>query len=966
MKKILVVVLSVFATVCGANAQKLVSTKLNNGMTVYVYEDPAQHDVFGEVVVRTGSYNDPEQYTGLAHYLEHVMFKGTQRIGALDWTAEKPIYEQIIAKYDEMAETSDPAAKEAIAKEINRLTIEEGKISISQEYSNLIESIGGNNLNAGTSFDQTVYYNTFPAPQMAKWMAVASERFINPVFRAFQSELETVYEEYNMYSDDPDNQVQQFMLGKAFEGTPYARDVIGLGEHLKNPRLSQLIKYYEDWYVPENMALVVVGNIDAQTVLRTAASTFGRLKPKAVPERKQYPEFAVKGRTAYSTRIANYPSLFMIFNGVKSGDPDEYALEICSELLNNTASTGLLDKLTIEGDVMGAGAGMLSLVNQGRFLIQAIPYYDKNQQIYDSGKKVEKLMKNAISALKNGDFSQSTLDAIKVAICRDYDLSFESNSGKVNVLASSFIEGRDLNEAMAYKDRICAVTVDDIKRVAAKYLNDNYIVIDNEIGRPSSKNTKIKKPGYDPIDPPVGKSSAYATWFKGRQAPTAELSFVDFASVKQKQVNSYSRLYYSQIPENDVFTLVLKYGANSKLFPKLSEAADLMNSAGVRGQYESNELKETFAELGATYNIGSNDEYLYVTLRGYESNLQAACILLTRLILMPSLDEKQMDNVIGSLYTDRVTRKKNINIIADALDSYVKYGKESSYKTELTDKEIVELDINSLTGEVLKASKYAAEIYYSGRLPFETVYDILSKNLPLVEGENPSSSPRIVPMETYDENKVFFVSNTDAKQAQINFYVPIGDYDKSQELKRMAFNQYFSGGFNGLVMQEIREKNSMAYTAYGSATSRGLPGSKTYLTGYIGTQNDKALGAVELFYELLENMPQHPETIDNIKNSIKESLQTQKPSPRNLGQSVSAWEKMGYTEDPAKELAAQVDSLTFDDIVDFYNTYIKGKPVAISIVADPRDVNSKDFAKFGKVVKLSDKDLFNDKDVMFQ
>ena len=966
MKKFCIVVLALFAAVWSADAQKLVTTRLNNGMTVYVYEDPSQHDVFGEVVVRTGSYNDPAQYTGLAHYLEHVMFKGTQRIGALDWEAEKPIYEQIIAKYDEMAEAQDPETKEAIAREINKLTIEEGRISISQEYSNLIESIGGNGLNAGTSYDQTVYYNTFPAPQMAKWMAVASERFINPVFRAFQSELETVYEEFNMYSDYPENQVQQYMLGKAFEGTPYARDVIGLGEHLKNPRLSQLIKYYEDWYVPENMALIVVGNIDAQTAVRTAASTFGRLKPKAVPERIQYPDFAVKGRASYSTKMADYPSLYMVFNGVKSGDPDEYALEICSQLLSNSSDTGLLDKLTIDGDVMGAGAGVLSFVNQGRFLIQAIPYYDKNQQVYDSGKKVEKLMNNAISTLKKGEIDQNVLNAIKVAVCRDYDLSFESNSGKVNVLASCFIEGRDVNEAMAYKDKIWEVTIDDVKRVAQKYLNGNYIVIDNEIGRPISKNNKIKKPGYDPIDPPVGKQSSYASWFKAKQAPAAELSFVDFSSVVQKQVNSYSRLYYSQIPDNDVFTLTLMYGANSKLFPKLSEGASLMNSAGVRGLYESDELKEVFAELGATYSIGSNDEYLYVTLRGYENNLKDACTLLTRLILMPALDEKQMDNVIGALYTGRVTRKKNVNTISDALDEFVKYGDESNYRTELTDKEIVELDINTLTGEVLKASKYAAEIYYSGRMPFETVYDILSKNLPLIEGENPSSSPRIVPMETYDDNKVFFVPNTDAKQAQINFYVPIGDYDRSQELKRIAFNQYFSGGFNGLVMQEIREKNSMAYTAYASVTSRKLPGSQVYMTGYVGTQNDKALGAVELFYELLKDMPEHPEAIDNIKNSIRESLQTQKPSPRSLGQNVAAWERMGYTEDPAKELAAQIDALTFDDIVEFYNTYIKDKPVAISIVADPRTVNPKDFAKFGKVVKLSEKDLFNDKDVMFQ
>ena len=965
IKKFLALAAALLSLTTVAGAQNLVATKLNNGMTVYVYEDPSQHDVFGEVVVRTGSYNDPDQYTGLAHYLEHVMFKGTQKIGALDWEAEKPIYEQIIAKYDEMAAIDDAGAKEAIAKEINKLTIEAGKISLSQEYSNLIESIGGNGLNAGTNYDYTVYYNSFPANQLAKWMAVSSERFINPVFRAFQSELETVYEEYNMYSDDPDNKVSRFLFEKAFAGTPYERDIIGLGEHLKNPRLSQLIKYYEDWYVPENMALIIVGNINAQTALRYAMTTFGRLQPKACPERKTYPGFTAKGRTQYTTKFANYPSVYMVFDGVKQGDPDEYAISICSELLNNGTDTGLLDQLTVNGEVMGAGAGSLSLVNQGRFLVMGIPYYDKAQNTYDPAKKVEKLLKTAIDKLRNGEIDPSILQTVKISICRVYDLSFESNSGKANEFASSFIAGKDISEVAQYKDRINAVTIEDVKRVANKYLADNYIVINNEIGKSSGKDNKIKKPAYDPIDPPVGKSSAYANWFKGRKAPTAELSFVDWSSVKQKQINSYSRLYYSQTKENDIYTLTLKYGANSKLFPKLREAAALMNSAGVRGLFESSKLKEAFAQLGATYSIGSNDEYMIVTLRGYESTLQQSCILLTKLILAPSLDEKQLDNIIGSLYTDRATRKKEVSTISDALDEYILYGDESSYKTEITDQEILDLDINNLTGDVLKATKYAAEIHYSGRLPFDTVYDILSHNLPLVEGENPSSAPLITPMMNYTEPQVMFVANSDAKQAQISFYVPMGDFDKSQEIKRIAFNQYFSGGFNGLVMQEIREKNSMAYTAYGVANSRKLPGSKTYFFGYVGTQNDKALGAVELYFNLLANMPKHPETIDNIKSYLRETLLSQQPGPRSVSANVAAWEKQGYTEDPSIELSKQIESLTFDDIVEFYETYIKDKPIVIGIVADPRDVNSKDFAKFGKVVKVSENSLFNTKDVLF-
>lgn len=946
-------------------AQDIASFKLNNGLTVYICEDPTQHDVLGEVVVRTGSVNDPGQYTGLAHYLEHVMFKGTEKIGALDWEKEKPLYEEIIAKYDELAQASDEAARTALSKEINNLTVEAGKISVSQEYSNLIESIGGNGLNAGTSYDYTEFHNSFPANQIVKWLDVASERFINPVFRAFQSELETVYEEYNMYSDDPQSVTSHFVLDKAFEGTPYARDVIGLGEHLKNPRLSQLIKFYNDWYVPENMALIISGNVKAKSLIRLIQNTFGRLQPRETPERTTCPEFNVKGRVSYTSKSSYYPSTCIIYNGVKNGDPDEYALEVCLQLLTNASSTGALDKLTLSGDVMGASASSLSFIGAGRVLLQAVPFYDELQRRYDSSKKVEAFLTKAVKSVRDGEFTQDDLDAVKLNLSRDFDLMMENNAGKVSAIADIFVNGQSVDELLNFKEKIYAVTMDDVKRVAAKYLNDNFIVIDNEMGTPEKK-PKIKKPDYDPIVPPVGQSSMYAQRFKAMQAPAPALNFVDWSKVKEKELNSYSKFYYSKNEANDIYTLELKYGANSELFPKLSVAAQLMNSAGVMATFSYNQVKEMFGQLGATYSIAADDEYLYLTVRGYENTLKECCLLLTKLILMPSLDEKQLNSLKGAMASGRMRRKQNVNSLASALSAYVQYGDESPYRKEITDQDIVDLNIASLTGDIAKASGYAAEIHYSGSMHGDVVYDILKSNLPLVQGEKPSSSPLIRPMMEYGENTVLFVPNSDAQQAQIYFYIPMGDYDKNDEIARIAFNQYFSGGFNGLVMQEIREKNSMAYTAYGSVRSRKLPGSKTYFSGYVGTQNDKAVSAIELFTKLLSDMPQNPESIGNIRNYIKETLLSQQPDARSLTTTVAEWERQGYSEDPSIKLVEQTETLTFDDIVKYYNDKVKGRPVVIGIIGNPKDINAKDLAKFGKVVKLNERKLFNEKNVLFQ
>ena len=946
-----------------AQAQDLKFFKLGNGMSVYIWEDHSKPEVLGSVAVATGSTNDPEQYTGLAHYLEHMMFKGTSKIGTVDWEKEAPIYQKIIGKYDEYSSTVDETARAAISKEINELSIEESKLSVLNEYANLIEGIGGSGLNAGTSYDQTVYYNYFPSNQISKWLPLAAERFKDPVFRAFQSELETVYEEYNMYNDNPSSRESDFMLSTIFEGSAYGRQVIGLGEHLKNPRLSQLIKFYNDWYVPSNMALVLVGDVETAKVMRLINATFGRLAPKPVPERKMEVPFNVTGRKQVKYNEAQIPSVVLAYNGVKRGDKDESALEICISLLSNRFGTGLLDKQVIAGELLNAGASSFSLRDAGRIIIEGIPYYDEAQRSFDSSRKVEKILTEAIGKLSAGDIDTTVLATIKTSMCRDYDLEMEQAESKAGKIWDIFVCNLDVNAELQYKDHVMAVTVDDIRRVASKYFNGNYISMFNEQGK-TGKGLKIKKPDIKPLTPVKGQSSAYAGWFRSMQAPAYDETPVDWNKVQEKQINTYSRLYYTQNTRNDVFTLILKYGANSSLLPKLKYGASLMNSAGIMASFDSKEIKEEFARLGATYSVRTDEDYLYVILRGYEDNLKEDCLLLTRLLLMPKLDKKQLGNVIGGAATERFIRKDDLDYLSEALRDYIEYGDESKYKKELTDNELINMDIASLTGSVLEATNYAAEIHYSGMMPFEQVSGILSSCLPLKENEKASSSPLVRPMKDYDGNTVVFVPNSSFQQAQIWFYIPMGEYDKSLEVKRAAFNRYIGGSFNGLVMQEIREYNSMAYTAFASVLSREYPGSGQGLTGYVGTQNDKAYDAIKLFTSILTDMPQHPEMIESIRSFLMADVLS-KPDDRLLSRYIADWKLKGYNADPAVEQLQQIKDLKFEDIIEYYNTYVKGKPIVIGVVGSPKNLSVKQLSEFGKVKQISEKSLFNEKDVLF-
>jgi predicted Zn-dependent peptidase len=954
-----------FAFICitasiNTNAQGLKAFKLPNGLSVFVWEDATAPDVFGMVAVNVGSKEDPEEYTGLAHYLEHMMFKGTEKIGTLDWEKEKPVYEQIIAKYDEYAKTADPVQRETISKEINKLTIESTKYNLLNDFSNLTKEIGGENLNAFTSFDYTCYQSSFPPGEIYKWLELNSERFINPVFRSFQPELETVYEEYNKYQDEQSSRIGEFILNTTFAGHPYARSIIGLPEHLKNPQLSRLNEFYRNWYVPENMALILVGDVKTSEILSIIKDKFGRLENRPVPERKSYPENPVKGRKEVSAKLSPYPQTLLAFEGCPLGSEDEIALEICASVLSNSSRTGLIDKLVIDGDLLSGGARLSSLKDRGQILVSAIPYYDMNQRRFESLKSTEKTLLKEIKKLQEGNFEEWLIQSIKNEKIRNFDILMENSEIKANLLAEIFIYGKNPEYLLNYKDIVASVSNEKIKETAKKYFGSDYYVIFLNEGKPS-KGKELEKPSYEPIQPVRGAESEYAKAFRLMPVKYKSNSYANIDDVKIRQINDRSKLFYTYNPENDIFTLTLKFGVGTEKMPKLEMAAELMNNAGIMGQMKAQEVKREFSNLGASCRYSVDDSYLYIRMNGFEADIEASCNLLTRQVLLPQLDEKQMNSLKGSYIQGRAIEKTRNETLQDALEEYLLYKDKSEFIDRPTMDEINEMTVSNLTGEFQRATDYEVEIHYVGALPVEQVYDILSKNLPLKQGEKASSSPEEKDRAVYTENTVLFLPNNDAKQSMIYFYIEGDDYKNEKDPYINAFNQYFGVGFNGLVMQEIREYRAMAYTAEGYYFKPGIENKKAYFKGVVGTQADKTLDAIGVYMDLLTNMPQYPDRILSIKNFLKETATVEKPHFRIASQTYQLWKLRGYTKAPAETNKEAIDNLTFDDIVKFYNENIKGRPVVVAVVGNPKMIDTKALEKYGKVIKLSASKIFSEK-----
>ncbi len=977
-KRILTLVAIVAAVATAAFAQQNPSKgftqyTLSNGLTVYLWEDHNQPDVHGRVVCRAGAVDEPADYTGLAHYLEHMLFKGTDQIGALNWEKEKPLYEEIIRLYDELAKVpmKDEKKRDELTKKINEVSREAAQYGATDDFSNLIEGIGGEDLNAFTSYDLTAYFNNFPAFQMEKWLEINSERLRNPVFRSFQAELENVFEEYNMYQDYNSTHVNEFMLENLYKGHPYERDVIGKVEHLRNPSLSPLIEFFHTWYVPNNMCLLLVGNFDTEEVKPLVEKYFGRLEAKPLPEREHFTATDFAGNPKVSKKLGYYPEIIWGYNGVKEGDKDELLIDFTLAMLNNGHSTGLFDKLMLDGDIMAAYAESDARRDLGRIMLIGIPYYDVAQGQYESNAATEKMIMKEVDKLKNGQFEDWLFKSVKEQMLQETQLMFEESDNKVNMLTYAFAYNQPVESYFTQADRINAITRDDVQRCAQKYLTGNHVTITVEEGTP--KKNKLKKPDIQPLDPPKENVTAYDEKIKNMPVGAVKEEYNNFADVTKTKLYNDVTLFCTENKENDIFTLTLKYGVGTDKMPKLEYATQLMNSAGVMPNVDAQSLRRQFSELGASCSYSVSDSYFYITLMGDEKNLSEICKLMTRQTLFPKLDNKQLESVIGSVINGRLTEKKDPSTVSSALMEYVLYKDKSKfidridvedmYSVTATDDGDVLVNylitIGDLTKTIIDATNYELEIHFVGKTPANEVAEICRRDLPLKEGLTKSESPVIRDRAKYDQQTIFFLPNADMQQAKIYFYINGQPYDIAQDVPTDAFNQYFSGGFSGLVMNEIREKRSMAYTAYGQMVTPELPGKDAYLIGYVGTQGDKVADAVDVYLDLLTNMPLYPERLENIKTYLRQAALTTKPSFRNKSLVFDYWQRLGYNDDPARVNMPKIDGLQFDEISDFYNKYIKGQPVVVVITGDPKTINLKAIqAKWGKVTKLSTSRLF--------
>ena len=926
--------------------------KLQNGMTVWLNEDHTQPKVYGAVVVKAGAKDCPG--TGIAHYFEHIMFKGTERIGTIDYVAERPWIDSISAQYDLLATTTDTKERTAIQTKINKLSLQAADYAIPNEFNRLISLYGGSNLNAATGMDVTFYHNTFLPQFMEQWCWLNSERMLKPVFRGFQAELENVYEEKNR-SEDVIGGAMNKAMKAIFGSHPYGQPIIGTTESLKNPVLSEMKAFYEKYYVAQNMGLILCGDFQSDALLPLLEKTFGRIPAGEKPQRNIVPMPPIQsGTQSVKLPIPIIKAEALVFNGPTDYEKDAIILELCNQLLSN-GNAGLLDSLMNEHDVLAAVAARTAFNDAGVQFMAVIPKIP-----FGSMKKAEARCLAQIERIKRGDFSEELLELLKRNMITEAEQSIETIDERSEKLLDAFSQGHSWQETLDQLDELRQVTKADVVRVANKFFNDQFIRLKKKFG--TEKKESLQQPGYKPIEPKnTNAKSIFAKELEQLPVDNKELRFVDMEHDAERTVISpHITLYTKENPVNDIFTFTLRFLDGKHHTPLLEQLADYLSKIGT-DSLSKQQLERTWQRLGVETDIKVENDLFSFTLTGLEEQLEPALQMLCHFLEHAKGDKEALSEMKMNGRVNDKSFGKTKDDGLPALLEYVRYGEKSAYLNQLSKKEVQQMTDKDMIDALDELQLYDCELIYCGRNKPDFVADLSLRTLHLDKAtkEQASTYRRV---KGYDTPTVFFYHVPKSRQNYVATYeqLPAAPTFWERSVAKL-WAAYMGSGMSSVLFQNIRGFQSLAYSTYGSlgepSIMRYADAPLSYVT-VTGTQADKTRQAMNTLDSLMRNMPMNTENLKATRQKMLNDIQNDYPSFRKMANHIANLRMQGYQESPDIKTAANIPTLTSEEVADYHRQHVAGNQRVWIVIGDRKLTDFQELARYGEIKELKKADVF--------
>ena len=928
---------------------------LPNGLKIFMTVNKDAPRIQTYVAVRVGGKNDPAETTGLAHYFEHLMFKGTEKLGTQDYAAEKPMLDRIEHLFEIYRTTTDSAARAQIYHEIDSVSYQASLIAIPNEYDKAMAAIGADGSNAYTSQDVTCYEEDIPSNQIENWAKIQADRFENPVIRGFHTELETIYEEKNMSLTKDSRKVFEKMLATLYPNHPYGtQTVLGTQEHLKNPSITNVKNYHKTWYVPNNMAICLSGDFDPDEMVDIIEKYFGHLKPNPVLPKLNYTaENPITTPINVEVLGNEAENLYLAWRTPAIKSDDMPALEVAAEVLSN-GKTGLLDvDINLPQLTLGAGAGMYDLADQGAFLLIGEP---KPEQTLD---QVRELLTAEIAKLRAGEFSESLIQAIVNNEKLAQQRALESNDSRADMYVDAFVNGQEWSEVVERMNNLDKVTKEDVVRVANKYLGpENYVAIYKRQGNDPNE-LKIAKPALTPIATNRDATSEFLAEILNSKTDPIDPVFVDFEKdlIKLKANNGVEVLYTPNT-SNDIFQVTYLFDYGTDQDPLLDVASDYFDFLGTP-EKTAQQIQDELYSLACNFRLVIGGRRSYIVLSGLSENMPQAMALMEDLIANAVVDKDAYDALVERIAQSEDNDKKNQSHNFGRLNTYMMRGEHNSATDAPHSKDLRELDPQKLIDAIRNLNTVDHRIiYYGGMQPDDFIATLNSNHGKGVKALSPTAKSDKYPLKATDET-IVFVAPYPAKQLYMSMFSNNGEkYGAVNEPMRKLYNEYFGSSMNAIVFQEMRESRSLAYSAnayYSFPSYLDLP---YYYTATIATQNDKMGDAITAFNEIINDMPESQEAFNLAKESLDARLRTERIIKDDIAWAYINAQDMGENHDTRREVFETLPTLTLDDIVKFQKDNVKGRTYYYCVLGDIEDLDMDVLKKLGKVVVLTPEQIF--------
>ena len=925
---------------------------LDNGLKVYMSVNKETPRIQTYIAVKVGGKNDPSETTGLAHYFEHLMFKGTQQFGTSDYAAEKPLLDEIEALFEVYRNTTDEAERAAIYHKIDSISYAASDYFIPNEYDKLMSLIGAEGTNAYTSTDMTVYVEDIPSNQIENWARIEADRFMNPVIRGFHTELETVYEEKNMSLTRDFRKALEAMDATIFPDHPYGtQTVLGTQEHLKNPSITNIKNYHKTYYVPNNMAICLSGDFDPDEMVTIIEKYFGQMQPN-----ENLPQVDFKTTSKIESPVSKEvygleaENIMIGWKYPGAGSDDALVADAVDYILTN-GSAGLIDlDLNQQQKVLGAQSMTYTRPDGGEFILIGNP---KQGQTLD---QVKELLLAEVAKLRNGEFDESliegTINNLKLRRMRE----LENNSDRADMYVNSFINGTDWADEVKWLDKMSAVTKQDIVDWANKYLSDNsYAVVYKRQGEDKTVQ-KVSAPKITPIKANRDAQSAFLAEIKAVEVKPIEPVFVDYEKDMKKFKAEGLDVLYAQNTTNDIADVTYTFDTGTEADPALNLAFRYLGYLGTPTR-SAEEIAQQMYQLACSYGLGAGNNMTSISVSGLSENLPKAMEIVEDLIYNAVPDESILANLKADMLKSRADGKHNQSRCFSALQRYVFYGPEFIRKTTLTNEQLMALTSEELLSKVRELLGYNHEVLYYGPATESQVKKLIAENHTVAA----DLKPLVKTYSAYQltEDSKVFLAQYDAKQLYYLQYSNRGEkLDIAANPYIRLYNEYFGGGMNAIVFQEMREARGLAYSSSARLYSPSHLDASYWYFAFIATQNDKMQTAIEAFDEIINQMPESEAAFEVAKEALITRIRTERTTGEDVLYRYLTDRELGLTEPLAKKVFEVVPTLTLEDVKATQDKWVEGRTYHYGILGDIKDLDMNFLKGLGKIQVLTLEEIF--------